>query len=164
MGASLAKNLGNRSTRGNRRRRAARSGALMSEINVTPFVDVMLVLLIIFMVTAPLLTAGVQVDLPEADSAPLQGQDEPLEVSIAKNGDVFIQDKKIKLSDLVAKLDAITKRKKDTRIFVRGDKAADYGKVITVISTINGAGFTKVGLVTEANSTTSIKKSSEKSK
>jgi len=136
-------------TRRNGRRRGLNQADVMSEINVTPFVDVMLVLLIIFMVTAPLLTAGVQVDLPEASNNPLPGQDEPLSITVKKDGTVFIQNTKIKTSELVDKLDAITKRKKDTRIFVRGDKAAGYGNVIGVLSAISGAGYTKVGLVTE---------------
>ncbi len=132
-----------------RRKRRSRSKAPMSEINVTPFVDVMLVLLIIFMVTAPLMTAGIQVDLPEANSKPLAGQDEPLEVSIKKNGDIYIQKSKIKIDELGAKLLAITSRKIDTRIFVRGDKNVNYGNIMSVISRINNSGFLKVGLITE---------------
>lgn len=153
MGAILRKTNSLSRTGATRRKKPAGGAALMSEINVTPFVDVMLVLLIIFMVTAPLLTAGVQVDLPEASSPPLAGQDEPLEVSVSKKGEIFLQETKLELEELTPKLEAIAGRKKDTRIFVRGDKAADYGKVIEVISTINNAGFTKVGLVTDEQKT-----------
>jgi biopolymer transport protein TolR len=130
--------------RGARRRRRP-----MAEINVTPFVDVMLVLLIVFMVTAPLLTVGVTVDLPETASSPLPGQDEPLTVSVARDGTVFLQDSKIDLADLGPRLLAITERRPDTRIFVRGDKVIDYGRVMEVVGAVHSAGFTKVALVTE---------------
>jgi len=130
-----------------------RSGRLrktrFAEINVTPMVDVMLVLLIIFMVTAPMLTAGVQVDLPKAQSAPLQGQDEPLTVSVQSSGKVFIQKTAVSVDALGAKLRAIAGAKTDTRIFVRGDKSVDYGRVMHVIGAINAAGFSKVALITE---------------
>jgi biopolymer transport protein TolR len=121
----------------------------MAEINVTPFVDVMLVLLIVFMVTAPLLTVGVTVDLPETASSPLPGQDEPLTVSVSREGTVFLQDSEIDLPDLGPRLLAITERRPDTRIFVRGDKVIDYGRVMEVVGAIHSAGFTKVALVTE---------------
>lgn len=121
----------------------------MSEINVTPLVDVMLVLLIIFMVTAPLLTVGVSVDLPETAANPLPGQDEPLSVSIDKAGAVFIQDNEVELEALAPRLAAITRNKRDTRIFVRGDRGIDYGRVMQVMGTLTRAGFTKVALVTE---------------
>lgn len=133
----------------NHKTRGKSSRRMMSEINVTPFVDVMLVLLIVFMVTAPLLTAGVQVDLPKEDAPPLPGQDEPLSISIDKKGVIYIQEKKIELDELMGKLEAITKRKKDTRIFLNGDKDIDYGRVMNVMAAINNAGYTKVGLVTE---------------
>lgn len=131
--------------RGPRRRRHAPMG----EINVTPFVDVMLVLLIVFMVTAPLLTVGVTVDLPETASSPLPGQDEPLTVSVSRDGAIFLQDSAIELPDLGPRLLAITERRPDTRIFVRGDKVIDYGRVMEVVGAIHTAGFTKVALVTE---------------
>jgi biopolymer transport protein TolR len=121
----------------------------MAEINVTPFVDVMLVLLIVFMVTAPLLTVGVTVDLPETASSPLPGQDEPLTVSVSRDGRVFLQDSAIDLPDLGPRLLAITERRPDTRIFVRGDKVIDYGRVMEVVGAIHNAGFTRVALVTE---------------
>jgi len=116
---------------------------------VTPFVDVMLVLLIIFMVTAPMLTAGVTVDLPKSDAQPLPGTDEPLSVSVDKKGDIYIQETKVKMGELAEKLTAIVGEKKDTRIFVRGDAGIDYGRVMEVIGVINRAGLLKVALVSE---------------
>jgi biopolymer transport protein TolR len=136
-------------TEGPARRGASRRRRPMAEINVTPFVDVMLVLLIVFMVTAPLLTVGVTVDLPETASSPLPGQDEPLTVSVARDGTVFLQDSEIDLPELGPRLLAITERRPDTRIFVRGDKVIDYGRVMEVVGAIHNAGFTKVALVTE---------------
>jgi biopolymer transport protein TolR len=130
-----------------RRRRRPR----MSEINVTPFVDVMLVLLIVFMVTAPLLTVGVTVDLPETRSSPLPGQDEPLTVSVTRDGSVFLQESAIALEELGPRLQAITERSPDARIFVRGDRVIDYGRVMQVVGTIHAAGFTRVALVTETD-------------
>ena len=121
----------------------------MGEINVTPFVDVMLVLLIVFMVTAPLLTVGVTVDLPETTAAPLPGQDEPLSVSVSREGAVFLQDSAIALEDLGPRLRAITERNPETRIFVRGDKVIDYGRVMAVVGAIHAAGISKVALVTD---------------
>ena len=121
----------------------------MAEINVTPMVDIMLVLLIIFMVTSPMLVAGVTVDLPQTEAAAVSGQDEPLSITVDAKGEVYLQDTKIKQSDLVAKLTAVTGEKRDTRIFVRGDKNVDYGKVMAVVGAINAAGFTKVALITD---------------
>ncbi len=136
---------GGRGAGGRRRRRKP-----MGEINVTPFVDVMLVLLIVFMVTAPLLTTGVAVDLPRAESSPLPGQDEPLSVSVDAAGKVFLQDSEIALDQLPTRLIAVTERNKEARIFVRGDKGVDYGAVMGVVSAINRAGFTKVALLTDS--------------
>lgn len=143
MGAAFIKS--NRSSRGRRRR----DSAVMSEINVTPMVDVMLVLLIIFMVAAPLLVAGVQVDLPEVKAKAVEGQDEPLSISVNQKGEVFINDSKIKIEQLVPKLEAITKQNKEARIFVRGDKEVDYGQVMRVLATLTEAGYVKVALLTE---------------
>jgi biopolymer transport protein TolR len=109
----------------------------------------MLVLLIIFMVTTPMLVAGVQVDLPETDSAPMEGQDEPLVVTIDKNAKIFLMDQPLDKKALLERLKALTKEKKDTRIFVRGDRAVDYGKVVEIVGTLSSAGYTKVALVTE---------------
>jgi biopolymer transport protein TolR len=121
----------------------------MAEINVTPFVDVMLVLLVVFMVTAPLLTVGVSVELPESAAAPIAGQDEPLAVSIDSAGRVYIQDSEVSMETLIPRLEAITQNNPDARIFVRGDKAIDYGRVMEVMGTLNGAGFNRVALITE---------------
>ena len=128
---------------------AARGHRPMAEINVTPFVDVMLVLLVVFMVTAPLLTVGVSVELPESAAAPIPGQDEPLAVSIDAGGRVFIQDSEVSLETLIPRLQAITQNNPDARIFVRGDKSIDYGRVMEVMGTLNGAGFNRVALITE---------------
>jgi biopolymer transport protein TolR len=121
----------------------------MSQINVTPFVDVMLVLLVVFMVTAPLLTVGVEVDLPEGEAPVLEGQDEPLEVTVDSAGQVFVQETVVALDELAPRLVAITNRKADTRIFVRGDRTIDYGRVMAVMATVNAAGFSRVALVME---------------
>ena len=120
---------------------------MVSEINVTPLVDVMLVLLIIFMITSPMLVSGINVDLPETTSSPLSGQDEPLVVSINKKGELYLLDTKIERSNLSSKLASITKEKKDSRIFVRGDKNVQYGDVVAVVAEIHAAGFSKVALV-----------------
>jgi biopolymer transport protein TolR len=120
-----------------------------SEINVTPMVDVMLVLLVIFMVTAPMMTTGVTVDLPQSKAAPVPGQDEPLAVSITADGKVYVQKMPVTLKELADKLNAVTSEKKDTRIFVRGDKSVDYGRIMQVVGEINAAGFEKVALITD---------------
>ena len=121
----------------------------MSDINVTPMVDVMLVLLIIFMVTAPLLTVGVQVDLPQTRAAIIPGKDEPISVSVNREGKIFIQDTEIELNALGARLAAISGNNPEARIFVRGDKTIAYGRVMETMGAINAAGFTKVALVSE---------------
>lgn len=132
-------------------RRPGRYGA-MSEINVTPFVDVMLVLLVIFMITAPLLTVGVPVDLPKTAASTLQGNEEPLTVSINDKGEIFLQETLVKREELVARMVAISENLTSRRIFVRGDRLVDYGKVMEVMGSLNAAGFNKVALVTEAPS------------
>ncbi|MFQ5466572.1 MAG: protein TolR [Kiloniellaceae bacterium] len=128
------------------RRRAYRP---LSEINVTPFVDVMLVLLIVFMVTAPLLTVGVPVDLPKTKAKAIADTEEPLVISVDAQGQVFIQDTAVTMENLVPRLRAITANKPDTRIYLRGDRAIDYGRVMEVMGTVNIAGFTRVALVAE---------------
>ena len=139
MGAGIAQTI-------SRRRGRMKRGA-MSEINVTPFVDVMLVLLIVFMVTAPLLTVGVPVDLPKT-RAPALGQDrEPLQVTVDKDGTVFLQKLPVPLDELVPKLKAIAGTGYDQRIFVRGDQAVNYGKVAQVMGMLSAAGFTRMALV-----------------
>ena len=129
-----------------RRRGRRRKRATMVAINMTPLVDVMLVLLIVFMITAPLLTSGVAVDLPQSESSPLPGQDEPLSVTIDAGGKVYLQDSPITLEQLAPRLQAITGRKPDARIFVRGDKGIDYGTVMGVVSVINRAGYRQGGV------------------
>ena len=119
----------------------------MSEINVTPFVDVMLVLLVIFMITAPLLTVGVQVDLPETKASTIKGNDEPLAVSVDKDGKVYIQDSETAVDAVAAKLRAISSNNSDIRIFVRGDAGVNYGRVMEIMGVINAAGFRKVALI-----------------
>ena len=120
-----------------------------SEINVTPFVDVMLVLLIIFMVTAPLLTVGVQVDLPESNADSLQSDNEPLELTISKDGNIYIQETEINIKELIPKLIAITDNRLNTKIYVRGDEVINYGKVMRVLGELSGSGFSKVALITK---------------
>jgi biopolymer transport protein TolR len=121
----------------------------MSDINVTPMVDVMLVLLIIFMVTAPLLTVGIPVDLPKTDAEPMTADIEPLVISVNDEGKIFLQETEIAADILVPRLQAITANKLDTRIFVRGDRSIAYGTVIEVMGLIHAAGFTQVALIVE---------------
>ncbi len=132
-------------------KRRHRRGAVMSEINVTPMVDVMLVLLIIFMVSAPLLTVGVPLDLPQTQAKGLDTDKEPLTVSVNVKGEVFLQNSEIKVEDLVPKLKAITDARggADERIYVRGDRKVDYGAVMRVMGRLSAAGFRRVALVTE---------------
>ena len=123
----------------------------MRDINVTPFVDVMLVLLIVFMVSAPLLTVGVPLDLPQSQAKSLDQDREPLTVSVNVKGQVFLQNSEIKIDDLVAKLKAITDARggADERIYVRGDKKVDYGTMMQVMGRLSAAGYHRVALVTE---------------
>src|ERR671934_1243336 len=132
-------------------RRRHRRRPVMSEINVTPMVDVMLVLLIIFMVSAPLLTVGVPIDLPQTQAKALDQDREPLTVSVNGKGQVFLQNAEIKVEDLVTKLEAITQARggMDERIYVRGDRKVDYGTVMRVMGRLSAAGFHRVALVTE---------------
>jgi len=124
---------------------------MMSEINVTPMVDVMLVLLIIFMVSAPLLTVGVPIDLPQTKAKSLDQDKEPLALSVNEKGQVFLQNSEIKIDELVAKLQAITQSRGgyEERIYVRGDRKVDYGTVMRVMGRLSAAGFHRVALVTE---------------
>jgi len=134
-------------------RHKRRRHAVMSEINVTPFVDVMLVLLIVFMVSAPLLTVGVPLDLPQTQAKSLDQDKNPLTLSVNVKGEVFLNDTQIALNDLVPKLKAITEARGglDERIFVRGDKKVDYGTVMKVMGRLSQAGFRRVALVTEVD-------------
>jgi len=120
----------------------------MADINVTPMVDVMLVLLVIFMVTAPLLTVGVQVDLPKTKAKAIPGSDEPLAVSIDREGKVYVQDTQMDIDAVVPRLQAISDNNPEVRIFVRGDANVDYGSVMKVMGILNAAGFSKVALIT----------------
>ena len=131
-------------------RRGGRGGRkqLLSEINVTPFVDVMLVLLIIFMVAAPLLTVGVPIDLPETEAKALNSETQPITVSVNSSGQVFLQETEIPIDEVVAKLEAIATTGYNERIYVRGDTNADYGTVMKVMARISAAGFKNLGLVT----------------
>jgi biopolymer transport protein TolR len=133
-------------------KRRHRRRTIMSQINVTPMVDVMLVLLIIFMVSAPLLTVGVPIDLPQTQAKSLDQQDkEPLTLSINLQGKVFLQDSEIPIEELVPKLKAVTEVRGgyDERIYVRGDRKVDYGAVMRVMGRLSSAGFRRVALVTE---------------
>ena len=147
----MAMNMAGSSGGGGRRGR--RRVAPMAEINVTPMVDVMLVLLIIFMVTAPLLTSGVPVDLPKVSAKPINSDAEPLTVSVNAEGKIYLQDQVLELPDLVAKLQAIAKDNNERRIFVRGDKSVSYGTILQVMGTITEGGFTKVALLAEQPAT-----------
>lgn len=120
----------------------------MADINVTPFVDVMLVLLVIFMVTAPMLTVGVQVDLPKTKAKAIGGSDEPLAVSIDKDGNIYLQDTPMDISKVVPRLNAISGNNPDVRIFVRGDASVEYGRVMEVMGVLNAAGFGRVAMIT----------------
>ena len=121
----------------------------MAEINITPMVDVKLVLLIIFMVTAPLLTSAVNVDLPKTAASPAPQDDKPLTVSINAQGQIFLQEEPIELADLVIKLKAISEGNADKKILVRGDKGNSYGRMLEVMGTITQGGFTKLALLSD---------------
>ena len=120
----------------------------ISEINVTPFVDVMLVLLIVFMVTAPLLTVGIPVDLPEIKASALTDQNDPIEITVKLDGSVYLSESVVEIKNLIARLNAITDQNNEARIYVRGDRAVSYGRVIEIMSIINSAGYSKVALIT----------------
>ena len=146
MGMSASSGGSGRGGRGHRRR--GRHHGLISEINVTPFVDVMLVLLIIFMVAAPLLTVGVPIDLPETQAKAMNSETQPITVSVNQGGQVYLQETEIPIEEVVAKLTAISQAGYDERIYVRGDKTADYGTVMQVMARISSAGYKNLGLVT----------------
>ena len=122
----------------------------MSDINVTPLVDVMLVLLVVFMVTAPLLTVGVPVELPQTQAPPINEPKEPLVITVDRNGGIFISETSVPVDSLVPKLQAITGSNPDAVLYVRGDKEINYGRVLEVMSLVTAAGFHKVSLVAEA--------------
>ncbi|KQY11229.1 protein TolR [Rhizobium sp. Root482] len=139
---------GSKSSGGGRRRRG-RGKAIMSEINVTPFVDVMLVLLIIFMVAAPMMTVGVPIDLPETQAKALNSETQPITISVKNSGEVFLQETAIPVEEVAAKLEAIATTGYSERIFVRGDAIAPYGVIADVMARIQEAGFKNIGLVTQ---------------
>ncbi|MEO0977816.1 MAG: protein TolR [Pseudomonadota bacterium] len=144
----MAMQVGSGGAGGGRRGRRRKRAVLMTEINVTPFVDVMLVLLIIFMVAAPLLTVGVPIDLPETQAKALEGDTEPITISVNSAGEIFIQDTPIVIDEVVPKLEAIAANGYEERIYVRGDQDADYGTMMKLMGRINAAGFKRLGLVT----------------
>lgn len=121
----------------------------MSEINVTPFVDVMLVLLIVFMVTAPLLTVGIPVDLPKVKAAALTDQKDPLEITVKIGGEIYLGESEVDVENLIPRLNAITELNKEARIYVRGDRVVAYGRIMEIMSLVNSAGYIKVALVTQ---------------
>tara|TARA_R110002050_G_scaffold57442_1_gene129477 strand:- start:43400 stop:43837 length:438 start_codon:yes stop_codon:yes gene_type:complete len=129
------------------RKKFKRSYEPISEINVTPFVDVMLVLLIVFMVTAPLLNVGVPVDLPETKAAALDDKLEPMIITIKANGDIYVQETKVSDKTFIPRLIAVTKRNKQARIYIRGDHKLNYGDIMKIMGRINQAGYSKVALV-----------------
>ena len=141
MGAQLNRQSGGRAGRGRHRP--------MGEINVTPFVDVMLVLLIVFMVTAPLLTVGVPVDLPKTKAGQINADQAPLVVSLQKDGTIYLQDTAIEAENLIPRLSAISEANSQARIFVRGDRSVAYGEVLVLMGRIQSAGFERVALVAE---------------
>ena len=143
----MGMSMGGRAGGGGRRRRGQRR-ALVSEINVTPFVDVMLVLLIIFMVAAPLMTVGVPIELPETQARALEAKTQPITVSVNEQGQIFLQETEIALDESVPRLQAISQTGYEERIFVRGDRSADYGTVMRVMARISSAGYRNLGLVT----------------
>ncbi len=139
---------------GGRRGGQRRGFRPMADINVTPMVDVMLVLLVIFMITAPLLTAGVPVDLPKTNASQLKGDDQPITISVNVQGKVFLQETEVQVDELAARLRAITAAKPDNRIFVRGDAGVNYGRVMEVMGQLSAAGFPHVALLTEPGGVT----------
>ena len=127
--------------------RMHKKNRVISQINVTPFVDVMLVLLIVFMITAPLLTVGVSVDLPKTKASQLNSKGDPIIISIKKNGELYIQEREIDTLQLLPRLKVISSGNKNLRIYVRGDKDVPYGLVLETIAKIKSSGFKKVALV-----------------
>ena len=121
----------------------------MSEINVTPFVDVMLVLLIVFMVTAPLLTVGVPVDLPKVKASALTDQKDPIEITVKLDGTLYLGESEVEVENIIPRLNAITDQNTKTRIYLRGDRVVAYGRIMEIMSIINSAGYERVALVTQ---------------
>ncbi|MGL4290511.1 MAG: protein TolR [Phreatobacter sp.] len=149
MGAQVASGGGGRGNNGRRRRRAF----VMNEINITPMVDVMLVLMIIFMVAAPLMTVSVPLDLPQASARAIQQDKPPITVSVRQNGEIYLGDNKVEQAQLIDQLKALAQNGSEERIFVRGDAAVNYQAIMDVLSQIKGGGFTKVALVATERAT-----------
>jgi len=126
-----------------------KNNAILAEINITPLVDVMLVLLIVFMVTSPMLVAGINIELPETKASPVSSKEEPLVVSIDKKGKLYLMDVPIEKKELVAKLKAIYANKKNNKLFIRGDENANYGVIMQIMGEANAAGFTKISLISK---------------
>ena len=147
MGMGVA--AGGGGGRGGRRGRRGGGRGPMSDINVTPLVDVMLVLLIVFMVAAPLLTVGVPIDLPKTQAREMNSESKPISVSVTPDGKVFLMEDEVPIEDLVNRIAAASDEGTDERIYLRGDSTADYGTVMRVMGLLSGAGFSKIGLITE---------------
>ena len=145
----MAVSIQNSARRNGSGRRRVRGGGLNADINVTPLVDVMLVLLIVFMVAAPLLSVGVPIDLPKTDAKALPSQQEPLTITVDAAGAVFLQEEEVPIEELVAKLVAVSETGYDERIYLRGDESSDYGAVMKVMARVNAAGFSNLNLVTD---------------
>jgi len=136
-------------TSNNLNKRKKQNYTQMSEINVTPFVDVMLVLLIVFMVTAPLLTVGIKVDLPKVKATALTDIKDPIEITVKLDGQVYIGESKVEVENLIPRLNAITEQNTEARIYIRGDRVVAYGRIMEIMSIINSAGYIKVALITQ---------------
>ena len=136
-------------TSNNSNKRRKQRYTQMSEINVTPFVDVMLVLLIVFMVTAPLLTVGIKVDLPKVEATALTDIKDPIEITVNLEGDIYIGESKVEVENLIPRLNAITEQNTEARIYVRGDRVVAYGRIMEIMAIINSAGYVKVALITQ---------------
>lgn len=148
----MAMSVGAKGGGGGRRRRGSRN-APVSDINVTPLVDVMLVLLIIFMVAAPMMTVGVPIDLPETQAKEMNSDTQPITLSVNPSGEIFLQETPIQIDEIVPKLQAISKTGYNERIYVRGDNSAGYGTVMKVMARISAAGYKNIGLVTQQEKT-----------
>ncbi|MBL8587832.1 MAG: biopolymer transporter ExbD [Methylobacteriaceae bacterium] len=135
--------------KGGRRRRGTPRYGAMAEINMTPFIDVMLVLLIIFMVAAPLLATGVPIDLPQTKAAPLNIEQKPIAIAIDERGQIFLMDQPVRAEEIVGRLQSLARNGYEERIYIRGARAVNYGRVAEIMSLVTGAGYKKVALVTE---------------
>ncbi len=139
---------GSNTNMGRKRRRRSRRKAVLSEINVTPLVDVMLVLLIVFMVAAPLMTVGVPIDLPETQAKSLNTENKPIMVSLRSNGQIYLGESEVKLENIISQLAEIAENGTDERIYLRADANADYGSIMKVMGLLSGNGYSKIGLIT----------------